>query len=65
MIISLSVANSCKNKHLSKIGHLILLKKYLQYLVVPKKVRIIYPSTSKESTHNIAKAASFSLEYVI
>ena len=63
--MSLSVANSCKKKHLSKIGHLILFKKYWQYLVVPKKALIIFPSIKSESTSNIAKAAYFSLEYVI
>ena len=59
MIISFSSANSCENEHLSGLGHFSLFKKNLQYLVVPKKALIIFPSMSKESTHKIAKAASF------
>ena len=37
----------------------------MQYLVVPKKALIIFPSINNESTDNIAKDASFSFEYVI
>ena len=54
MTISLSLTILCKKKHLSEFGHFPLFKKLLQYLVVPKKARIIFPLKSKESTHKIA-----------
>ena len=53
------------NIHFSELKHLKLFKKWLQYLVVPKKALTNWLSILIESTDNIAYAACSKVEKVI